>query len=81
MRFHATLTHTPENCPGPRGALGVTAVLVMDWFLTWKYPLYLLHYSVADFPELVERVVAIVNLIFTAGGNQYLVLGCQDILA
>ena len=26
MRFHATLTHTPETCPGPRGGAPVT-----DW--------------------------------------------------
>ena len=26
MRFHATLTHTPESCPGPRGGAPVT-----DW--------------------------------------------------
>ncbi|HIN24761.1 MAG: hypothetical protein COA56_15840 [Dehalococcoidia bacterium] len=26
MRFHATLTHAPESCPGPRGGPPVT-----DW--------------------------------------------------
>ena len=26
MRFHATLTHSPESCPGPRGGPPVT-----DW--------------------------------------------------
>ena len=26
MRFHATLTHTPESCPGPRGGAPVS-----DW--------------------------------------------------
>jgi hypothetical protein len=26
MKFHATLTHTPESCPGPRGGPPVT-----DW--------------------------------------------------
>ncbi|MBO09098.1 MAG: hypothetical protein CL478_12710 [Acidobacteria bacterium] len=26
MKFHATLTHTPENCPGPKGGPPVT-----DW--------------------------------------------------
>ena len=26
MRFHATLTHTPESCPGPRGGSPVP-----DW--------------------------------------------------
>ena len=26
MRFHATLTHAPESCPGPRGGSPVT-----DW--------------------------------------------------
>ena len=26
MRFHATLTHTPESCPGPRGGPPV-----IDW--------------------------------------------------
>ncbi len=26
MRFHATLTHTPESCPGPRGGTPVP-----DW--------------------------------------------------
>ena len=26
MRFHATLTHAPESCPGPRGGAPVT-----DW--------------------------------------------------
>ena len=27
MRFHATLTHTPESCPGPHGS----AAPVRDW--------------------------------------------------
>ncbi len=26
MKFHATLTHTPESCPGPRGGAPVA-----DW--------------------------------------------------
>ena len=26
MKFHATLTHSPESCPGPRGGPPVT-----DW--------------------------------------------------
>lgn len=49
-------------------ALGLTVALLIDWFLPWKYPLWILHVGLSSLSDVFERIIQTINLVFTASG-------------
>lgn len=50
-------------------ALGLTALLLIDWFYPWGTSAYLLHYMPYNLTEFIERIFQTITLIFTVGGS------------